>query len=46
MDINNALKALDKSNQYSHIQGAICRDNVVILKNQKEQIKCFKKLKG
>ena len=45
MDINNALKALDKSNQYSHIQGAICRDNVVILEKSEGTNKMFQKIK-
>ena len=33
-DISNALKALNKSNQYSHIQGAISRENVVFLERK------------
>ena len=29
IDINNALKALNKSSQYSHIQGAVSRNNFI-----------------
>ena len=46
IDINNALKALAKSNQYSHIQGAICRDNVVILEKAQGTKKMFQKIKS
>jgi len=45
LDINKALKALDESNQYSHIQGAICRDNLVILEKQEGTKKTLKKIK-
>ena len=45
VDINNALRALNKSNQYSHIQGAISRDDFVILENQGGTKKMFKKIK-
>ena len=34
LDINNAIRALNKSNQYSHIQGAICRDDQIILEKR------------
>ena len=46
IDINNALKALAKSNQYSHIQGAICRDNVVILEKAQGTKKMFRRSFG
>ena len=45
IDIKNALKALDKSNQYSHIQGAICRNNHIILEKQEGTRKMLKKIK-
>tara|TARA_B100001063_G_C16634698_1_gene487690 strand:- start:7 stop:795 length:789 start_codon:yes stop_codon:yes gene_type:complete len=44
-DINNAFKALNKSNQHSHIQGAISRDNLIILESQKGTQKMFKTLR-
>ena len=34
------LKALNKSNQYSHIQGAVGRNNLVILEKNEEHKKC------
>ena len=45
LEINKALKALNKSNQHSHIQGAICRDNFVILEKTEGTNKMFKKIK-
>ena len=45
VNINIALKALNKTNQYSHIQGAISRDNKVILEKQEGTNKMFKKIK-
>ena len=45
IDIKNALKALNKSNQYSHIQGAICRNNRIILEKQEGTQKMLKKIK-
>ena len=45
LDINNALKALNKSNQYSHIQGAICKNNHIILEKQEGTQKMLKKIK-
>jgi DUF1009 family protein len=45
LDIKNALKALDKSNQYSHIQGAICKNNHIILEKQEGTQKMLKKIK-
>ena len=45
MDINNALKVLNKSNQYNHIQAAISRDNSVILEKQAGTQNMFKKIK-
>ena len=44
-DINKALKALNKSNQFSHIQGAICRDNLIILEKQEGTQKMLKKIR-
>ena len=45
IDINNALKVLNKSNQYNHIQAAISRNNFVILEKQAGTQKMFKKIK-
>ena len=45
IDINNALKALHKSSQFSHIQGAISRDNHTILEKQEGTEKMFKMIK-
>jgi DUF1009 family protein len=45
IDIKNALKALDKSNQYSHIQGAISRNNYIILEKKDGTQKMLKKIK-
>ena len=45
IDINNALKVLNKSNQYNHIQAAISRDNSVILEKQAGTQNMFKKIK-
>ena len=44
-DINNALKKLKKSNQYSHIQGAISRNNYIILEKKDGTKKMLKKIK-
>ena len=44
-DINNAIKALNKSNQNSHIQGAISRDNIITLENKDGTKKMFKNIK-
>ena len=44
-EINNALKALNKSNQYSHIQGAISRDGLIILEKQEGTEKMLKQIK-
>ena len=44
-DLANALKTLNKSNQYSHIQGAISRDNLTILERQDGTQKMFKKIR-
>tara|TARA_B100000902_G_scaffold39352_1_gene46836 strand:- start:223 stop:1011 length:789 start_codon:yes stop_codon:yes gene_type:complete len=44
-EINNALKALNKSNQYSHIQGAISRDGLIILEKQEGTKKMLKQIK-
>ena len=43
------MKALKKSNQYDHIQGAISRDNLVILEKRegtKKMLKRIKKIKN
>ena len=45
IDIKNALKALNKSNQNSHIQGAISRDNTITLENKDGTKKMFKNIK-
>ena len=45
VDINNALRALNKTGQYSHIQGAISRNNHVILEKQDGTQKMFKRIK-
>jgi len=44
-DIRNALKALNKSNQFSHIQGAVCRNNNIILEKRDGTQKMLKKIK-
>ena len=45
IDIKNALEALNKSNQYSHIQGAISRNNIAILEKREGTQKMLKKMK-
>ena len=45
IDIKNAIKALNKSNQYSHIQGAVSRNNIVILEKKEGTQKMLKKIK-
>ena len=45
IDIKNALKALNKSNQYSHIQGAVSRNNSIILEKKEGTQKMLKKIK-
>ena len=45
IDIKNAIKALNKSNQYSHIQGAVSRNNIVILEKREGTQKMLKKIK-
>ena len=45
IDIKNALKVLNKSNQYSHIQGAVSRNNIVILEKREGTQKMLKKIK-
>ena len=44
-DIRNALKALNKTNQLSHTQGAISRNNTIILENRDGTQKMLKKIK-
>ena len=48
-DISKALKALNKSNQYSHVQGAISRENIIFLEKEEgtqKMLKNFKKIKN
>ena len=45
IDIKNALKALNKSNQYSHIQAAVGKNNIVILEKREGTQKMIKKIK-
>ncbi len=45
IDIKNALKALNKSNQYNHTQGAVSRSNIVILEKREGTQKMLKKIK-
>ena len=45
IDIKNAIKALNKSNQYSHIQGAVSRNNIVILEKREGTQRMLKKIK-
>ncbi len=44
-DISNALNALHKSNQYSHIQGAVSRENTIFLEKKEGTQKMLKKIK-
>ena len=44
-DIRNALKALNKSNQYSHIQGEVSKNNIVILEKKEDTQKMLKNIK-
>ena len=49
VDINNALKQLKRSNQYSHVQGAISRNNNVTLEKKggtQKMLKMIKKIKN
>ena len=43
-DIKNALKALNKSNQYNHTQAAVCINNTVILEKREGTQKMLKKI--
>ena len=48
-DISNALKALNKSNQYSHVQSAISRENIIFLEKEdgtQKLLKNFRKIKN
>ena len=45
-DIRNALKALNRSNQYSHIQGAVSRNKTVILEKRDGTQKMLKKIEN
>ena len=44
-DIKNALKALDRSNQFNHIQGAVSRNNITILEKKEGTQNMLKKIK-
>ncbi len=44
-DIGNALHELNKSNQYSHIQAAISRENIITLEKKDGTQKMLKKIK-
>ena len=44
-DIKNAIKALSKSNQYSHIQSAVSRNNRIILEKKEGTHQMLKKIK-
>ena len=44
-DIRIALRVLNRSNQYSHIQGAVSRNNTVILEKRDGTHKMLKKIK-
>ena len=44
-EIRNALKALNKSNPYSHVQGAASRNNSIILEKREGTQKMLKKIK-
>ena len=46
VDIINALKALNKSNQYSHIQGAVSRNNLIVLEKNEGTKKMLRKIKN
>ena len=48
-DISNALEALNKSNQYNYVQGAISRENIIFLEKEEgtqKMLKNFKKIKN
>ena len=45
IDIKNALQALNKSNQNNHIQGAVSRNNIVVLEKRDGTQKMLKKIK-
>ena len=44
-DIKNALKALDRSNQFNHIQGAVSRNKITILEKKEGTQNMLKKIK-
>ena len=46
VDIINALKALNKSNQYSHIQGAVSRNDLIVLEKNEGTQKMLRKIKN
>ena len=49
IDINNALKKLKRSNQYNYVQGAISRNNYIILEKKEgtqKMLKSIKKIKN
>ena len=45
VDIKNALVALNRTNQYSHIQGAVSRDNTIVLEKKEGTQRMLKKIK-
>ncbi len=45
IDIKNAIRALSKSNQYSHIQSAVSRNNFIILEKNEGTHQMLKKIK-
>ena len=44
-DISNGINALNRSNQYSYIQGAISRENVIIYEKKEGTQKTLKRIK-
>ena len=44
-EVNNALKALNKSSQHSHIQGAVSRGRLIILEKQEGTEKMLRQIK-
>ena len=45
IDIKNAINALNKSSPNSHIQGAVCRNNNIILEKKEGTEKMLKRIK-
>ncbi len=44
-DIFNALKSLNKTNPYDHVQSAVCRKNLIVLEKNEGTEKMLKKIK-